>query len=71
MTTQKQKETVITVNVLEGNPTVKASTVGIATIQKTKGTGNVIHIAIPPHEERPKTSLDAFLSRFESYGLNT
>jgi|JI6StandDraft_1071083.scaffolds.fasta_scaffold04892_7 hypothetical protein len=74
MTSHKQQETVITINVLEGNPTVKAWTnYQQKPFVKTKKDSSIIHIAIPPHKDRNETSPPAnmFMNRFDSFGLNS
>jgi hypothetical protein len=78
MIANKEQETVITVTVMEGNPTVRAWTnFKLTPIVKTKKESNIIHIAIPPHKERNTSAsstaqvINWYINRFDSLGLNS
>lgn len=51
ITSLRSQETVITVNVMEGDPTVKVWRPGSPIISKKK-KDRIIHISIPPHTEK-------------------
>ena len=62
------KETVLTVNVLEGNPTVRVFDYDGINYTKTKKEGGLIHIPVPPKKVDNST---IFRSITYSYGLNS
>lgn len=68
ITTVRSQETVITVNVLEGDPTVKVWRTGTSQISKKK-KGGLVHISLPPHTQKPQ---NGFLGNlYDSWSLNS